>query len=463
MGSESLEAAITRAGSAVELLRQSTARPHAFPVAPEFTNWRTEQNAWRTSCVLFDQSHHMTDLFLSGQDALKLLSRFGVNSFANFGTGKAKQYVAVNADGQFIGDAILFRLEDELFDVVGHPTVANWLQYNAETGNYRVTVERDDNSVDRPPGTPPKLYRYELQGPTAAAIVAKMTGEPVPDVKFFNMTDFRIAGHRVRALRHGMAGQPGFELFGPWAEGDAVKAAIVEAGRDFGLRQVGARAYSSNTLESGWIPSPLPAVYTGDAMRAYREWLPANSYEAIGSLGGSLSSSRIEDYYLTPYELGYGPFVKFDHDFIGRAALEKIAGKPHRKKVTFAWNSDDVMKVFRSLFEKGQDPYKYIDLPLSNYTSASYDKILANGKAAGFSMFAGYSYNERSMLSLGVVDPDIEIGNEVTLVWGEEGGGTKQTTVERHKQIEIRAIVSPVPYSEVARKSYAAGWRTGQH
>jgi vanillate/3-O-methylgallate O-demethylase len=75
-------------------------------------------------------------------------------------------------------------------------------------------------------------------------------------------------------------------------------------------------------------------------------------------------------------------------------------------------------------------------------------------------MFSGYSYNERSMLSLGVVDPDVEAGNEVTLVWGEEGGGTKKATVERHKQIEIRAVVSPVPYSEVARKSYAEGWRT---
>ena len=75
-------------------------------------------------------------------------------------------------------------------------------------------------------------------------------------------------------------------------------------------------------------------------------------------------------------------------------------------------------------------------------------------------MFAGYSYNERSMLSLGVVDSNIEVGNEVTLVWGEEGGGTKKTTVERHKQIEIRAIVSPVPYSKVVRESYAEGWRT---
>ena len=67
------------------------------------------------------------------------------------------------------------------------------------------------------------------------------------------------------------------------------------------------------------------------------------SYEGTGSIGGEASSSNnIEDYYMTPYELGYGPFVKFDHDFIGREALEKIAGQPHRKKVTFAWNSEDV-------------------------------------------------------------------------------------------------------------------------
>jgi vanillate/3-O-methylgallate O-demethylase len=117
------------------------------------------------------------------------------------------------------------------------------------------------------------------------------------------------------------------------------------------------------------------------------------------------------------------------------------------------------MKAFRSLFEQG-DPYKYIDLPLSNYTSASYDKLVNQGKVVGLSMFAGYSYNERSMLSLALVDPDIQLGNEVHLVWGEEGGGSKKTTVERHRQIEIRAIVSPAPYAKQARTSYAEGWRT---
>ncbi len=90
---------------------------------------------------------------------------------------------------------------------------------------------------------------------------------------------------------------------------------------------------------------------------------------------------------MTPYELGYGPFVKFDHDFIGREALEKIANKPQRRKVTFAWNAEDVAKVFQSMLVPGAEHYKYIDLPLSNYTSASYDKVTNGGKTVGISMF----------------------------------------------------------------------------
>jgi hypothetical protein len=152
-------------------------------------------------------------------------------------------------------------------------------------------------------------------------------------------------------------------------------------------------------------------------MKKYREWLPANSYEATGSIGGSFVSKNIEDYYVTPYEMGYGSFIKFDHDFIGSEALQKMAGKPHRRKVTFAWNPDDVVKVWRSMLEQG-DPYKFIDLPLSNYTSASYDRIMLNGKQVGLNMFSGYSYNERSMLSLGIVDANVELGTEVKLAVG---------------------------------------------
>ena len=119
------------------------------------------------------------------------------------------------------------------------------------------------------------------------------------------------------------------------------------------------------------------------------------------------------------------------------------------------------MKSLHSLFEPG-DPYKYIDFPQTNYSSSSYDKVLLHGKTVGLSMFAGYSFNERSVLSLGVVDPGVEIGTEVELIWGEDGGGTLKPTVERHRQLAIRAVVSPAPYSKVVRETYTKGWRTAQ-
>jgi vanillate/3-O-methylgallate O-demethylase len=462
ISSPSLETLLEKSGNAVDLLRNSQIGAYVYPVVPgEYSNWRDEQRAWRESCVLFDQSHHMANLYLKGPDAVKLVTHLGFNSFAKFPVDRAKQFAPCNYDGFVIGDGILFHLEENHVVFVGRAPAVSWIQFHAETGGYDVEVTKDDRSPSNPGGRPVirTCYRFQVQGPNAWQVLEKLNGASIPEIKFFNMGYMNLAGRKVRALRHGMAGAPGLEIWGPYEERDEIRAAIVEAGKEFGIVQVGARAYATNTLESGWIPSPLPAVYSGEKMKAYREWLPAASYEGTGSIGGSFYSKNIEDYYVTPYEMGYGPFVKFDHDFIGREALEKIADKPHRKKVTFAWNSQDVAKVFESLFEPG-NIYKYIDLPLSNYTSASYDKILIGGKQIGLSMFGGYSYNERSMLSLGIVEPDVEIGAEVTLVWGEEGGGSKKTTVERHKQLEIRAVVSPVPYSKVVRESYAAGWRT---
>jgi vanillate/3-O-methylgallate O-demethylase len=86
----------------------------------------------------------------------------------------------------------------------------------------------------------------------------------------------------------------------------------------------------------------------------------------------------------------------------------------------------------------------------------------AGGRTVGVSMFTGYSYNEKTALSLATIDHEIPVGTELRVVWGEENGGTKKTTVEPHKQTEVRAVVSSVPYSRVARETYQQGWRTGR-
>jgi vanillate/3-O-methylgallate O-demethylase len=463
MSQSNLESLLQSSANPVKMLRNSQLGAYVYPVVPsEFSNWRDEQRAWRESAVLFDQSHHMAELTVKGPDAAKLMSYCTINSFQNFAPGKAKQMVPCSYEGYVIGDGILFYTDKNEMLFVGRAPTVNWLQFQASTGGFKVEVIRDDRSPSHPRGkaVTRRHYRFQVQGPNASKVLTKLNGGPLPDIKFFNFDLINVKGRKVRALRHGMAGAPGLEIWGPYAEGDEVREEILEAGRDFGLVQVGSRAYASNTLESGWIPSPLPAVYTGASMKAYREWLPAAGYEGTGSIGGSFVSDNIEDYYLTPYELGYGPFIKFDHDFAGREALEKKAKQPHRKKVTFEWHGEDLAKIYASLFVPGQEPYKFFDLPIANYASSSFDKVTRNGKTVGYSMFGGYSYNERCGLSLGVVDPDVNIGDELTLVWGEENGGTKKTTVERHRQLNVRVKVSPVPYARGAREAYHEGWRS---
>jgi vanillate/3-O-methylgallate O-demethylase len=455
----SLEQKLQAGKSYALTARDAQLPPFVLPKVPaEFSNWREEQIAWRETAALLDLTHHMTDLCIEGPDTLKLLSSLAINSFENFQPNKAKQFVCCNHDGYVIGDGILFYLEKDRISLLGLPPAHNWVQFHAQSGRFDVKVMRDDATGANPNGKR-KLYRFQVQGPNALKVLEKATGGALRDIKFFNLGELTIGGRHVRALRHGMAGAPGLELFGPLDEGEEVRAAILKAGADFGLRQVGAVAYPTTTLESGWISGPVPAIFTGEAMKAYRQWLPAHSIEGISTLGGSFYSDNIADYYTTPYELGYGPLIKFDHDFIGRAALEAMANKSHRRKVTLAWNAEDVAAAMHTLLEDGSAA-KYITLPWSGYAIWHFDKVVIGGRTVGLSTRCGYSYNERAMLSLAILDPDIDIGATVSLLWGEEGGGSKKLNVERHRQFPIRAAVSPCPYSKVVRTSYAPGRRT---
>jgi vanillate/3-O-methylgallate O-demethylase len=228
----------------------------------------------------------------------------------------------------------------------------------------------------------------------------------------------------------------------------------LEAGREFSLKPAGARAYSTVSTESGWIASPLPAIYSGEKMKPYREWLKAEGFEANGSLGGSFVSAKVEDYYFTPWDLGYGHMIKFDHDFIGRAALEKLADSPHRRKVTLSWNSEDVIRVFSTLFNR-DNRGKCMDMPASYYATWPYDAVQMNGKTMGVSTYPVYTSNGREWISTAMVDDGANLpGTEVSVIWGEPDGGTARPTVERHIQMTIRAVVGPCPYALEARESY---------
>jgi syringate O-demethylase len=461
MTDKTLQQLLDEQDNIVEFLRNQQTGPNSYPGVPgEYSNWRDEQIAWANTCVLFNQSFHMVDLLVSGPDAFDMLHYLAPNSFKGFVPNRAKQFAPVTPDGYVIGDVILFYLEENKFELVGRAPSIEWVEYHAASGKWNVTVERDERTAVRPDKENRRNYRFQLQGPNAMQVLERAMGETPPELKFFHMAPINIAGVEVRALRHGMVGQPGYELFGPFKDYDTVRNALIEAGKDFGLTLVGGRTYSSNTLESGWIPSPLPAIYTGEALADYRAWLSTKSYEAGASIGGSFVSDRIEDYYLTPWDLGYGHMVKFDHDFIGREALEKMKDQPQRRKVTLALDSEDVVRVMSSMLQKG-DRAKFMEFPSAVYAMHPYDAVLKDGRQVGLSTWVGYTANAGRFLTLAMIDEELATpGTEVTFVWGEPDGGTRKPTVERHVQTEIKATVAPVPYSEVARDSYAEGWRT---
>lgn len=461
----SLTTAMSQFANPVDMLRSSRTGIYVYPVvAPEFHNWRDEQRAWRDSAVLFDQTHHMDELTVEGPQAEAFLAHIGINAFSNFELNRAKHFVPVTPAGHVIGDMIIFRERADKFILVGRSPTANWLRFQAAYGNWNVRLDYDPRSDSRPDGERVIRghYRFQIQGPDAPQLFEKINGGPIPAIKFFHVDHINVGSKRVQALRHGMAGAPGLEIWGPYADKHYIRSVIMEAAQEIGvnLLPVGSRAYSTNTLESGWIPSPLPGIYTGDGMMAaYRDWLGADSYEAVGSIGGSLVSDNIEDYYVNPFELGYGFYIGWKKDdFIGKAALTAMRDKANRKRVTFEWNREDVLAVIASGLEQGT-PYKWLDFPQPNYASSSADKVMRDGEMVGMSMFNGYSFNERCFLSLGVVAPSVEIGDVLTLVWGEPDASGK-TSVEAHKQAEIRVRVSPTPYAAEARENYADSWRT---
>jgi vanillate/3-O-methylgallate O-demethylase len=167
----------------------------------------------------------------------------------------------------------------------------------------------------------------------------------------------------------------------------------------------------------------------------------------LGSVGGSLASTNIEDYYMDPVEVGYTKLIDPNRDdFIGCEALKGRVRNQRRTKVTLVWNRDDLMKVIHdSLY--ADPPARFVNFPLATYSTFHVDAVRKGDKTVGIAQYSGFTANANEFVSLSIVDLEYATpGTELTLLWGEEE--MRRPTIEKNTLREVRVTVAPAPYFE---------------
>lgn len=401
----------------------------------EYSGWMDENISWKTDCCLGDWSFGGNKGVLAeGPDVLRLFSDLSGNSLKKFEPGQVKHLVMCNQDGKCIINGILLNRGDGSYYWQHH---YDWPMYHMQKGGYDCRM------------TKTSLYGLQLAGPKSIHVIEKLCGEPIRDIKFMNFRNIKILGYDVMCIRQNMAGEIGYELEGPYEQHDEILEALLEAGREFGIRRLGWRSVFMNHLESGTSQTDyVPAIYE-EHTREYLEWLIEQKGLETAlrfRISGSFESNNIRDWYRSPYEQGWGGSMKFDHDFIGREALEKEAVNPPRTWVSLEWNEEDILDVYASLLRPGPH-YDYMDLPKNFIETVDTDIVLKDGKMVGTATSRGFSYYFRKMISHCVIDTEFSVpGTEVEVVWGQPG----------HPQKKIRALVCKSPYKTDRRRDNVA-------
>ena len=403
----------------------------------DYTGWRDEVMSWKETCYLSGNLNPALTYRIKGPDALKFFSDTCVNSFANFPVGTGKHAIMCNEQGLVMKDGVLLRLgENEFITNYMLPYVA----YALQKGRYNAVGENLTG----------KQFLFQVAGPRSLEVLETATGDDLHDIRFMHHRMSKINGIEIRVLRMGMAGTLGYELHGDVGYARAVYNAILRAGECFGIRRLGMQAYVLHHTENGFPQALFQFPYPWGDDKGFVEFLKKIGLRTqddsifCGSMGTDI---RLR--YRNPVELGWGGMIKFDHDFVGRKALEKEVTNPRRKMVTLEWDTEDVVDVYRSQFLPGE-PYANMDEPTNFRLSDGRhryhdDKVLKDGKPVGISFGRAYSYYFRKMISLCSIDAEYsKIGTEVIVLWGNPG----------MRQKEIRATVARFPYLNENRNEH---------
>jgi glycine cleavage system aminomethyltransferase T len=414
-----------------------------YIVPSVYGGWRPETLSWKQAVYLgANLSTEMPCMRLKGPDAVRLLNENTVNNFANMKIGSGRHTIFCSEKGNIITDGIALRFAEDEFGCFALQPMVTML---ANSGRYKV----------EPIEVEPQDFLFQIAGPRSLETLGRAAKEDLHDIGFMRFRYVTIAGQRTRILRVGMAGTLAYEAHGGLKGAQDVYNAIWEAGQPYGIEKLGFRQYASNHhAESGYPQSGLHFLFAWadqPDLVAMFSGVVSTEAGAIGKTapmspmnvkpGGSLSDN-INDYYRNPFELGWGKMVKFDHEFVGRKALEKIAADTNTyAPATLTWDPLDVCDITASFFRTDAEPYKELTFPQeigNNFCGRAQYKVLnTEGKLVGKASNPVYTLYYRKEFSFATIEPAYNRpGAELTLVWGDPG--------DRKKNVRVRVDRYPL-------------------
>lgn len=398
----------------------------------EFNGWKPESLSWKKGCYIHaGLTTPFGQIVYRGKDVLEFWSRIAVNGFGKYPEKSAKHAVMCTEEGLIASHGVLRRNGPEEVQLF---VAGLWAPFQKAKSGLDVEEVVLDN------------FLFQIAGPTSIDVLEKATGESLRDIAFLRFRTAVIAGKTVDIMRVGMSGTLAYEIHGPMTDGEEVFDAVVRAGDGLGLERLGWRTYTVNHVEGGFPQTIWTFFSAAQEDAEYRQYIDDMGLGHFGAplVSGSVEPTDMRARYRTPHEVGWEKMAKFDHDFIGRAAVEAEAQNPRRTIVTLVWNTEDVIDIYASLFRPGEE-YKTLDLPTAPHVLgmlAHADHVLKNDRPIGISSGTIYSYHFREVISHCTIDLDqAQIGNEVVVQWGDFGGPIKN----------VRARVERYPYSTLPR------------
>jgi glycine cleavage system aminomethyltransferase T len=198
-----------------------------FPI--RFDSFEAEFEALLNHVTLWDVSVERC-LEISGPDGLTFAQLLTPRDLSRCAVGQAKYVLICDRDGGIINDPVLTRMDETTFWFALASSDA--LLFARGLKNAYPDLDVSIKEADVAP--------LQVQGPKSKPLMVKLLGEEVLDLKYYYWTEAKIAGAPVVVTRTGWTSEVGYEVYlTDTTKGVEVYEAIMEAGREFGIRPTG--------------------------------------------------------------------------------------------------------------------------------------------------------------------------------------------------------------------------------